>query len=171
MAVAIVGWIAGWIWFARYHLLDDALIHLRFADFLWRHGELTFDGVSSSYGTSSLLYVLILTPFRAVTDSPLLVKIVSSVFYVALLALVVAQAARTGGVQRALWASTALALASPMGVRWLTDGMETSLVALTSVALPLIAGRDGASTSTSPVTQDCWSWARPCSFSGSKWGC
>ena len=79
----------------------------------------------------------------------MLVKVVSSVFYVGLITLVVAQVVRSGGLQRALWAGTALAVGSPMGVRWLTDGMETSLVALMSVALPLIVYRAGASPSTS----------------------
>ena len=41
-----------------------------------------------------------------------------------------------------------MAVVSPMGVRWLTDGMETSLVAIMSVALPLIAYRASASPST-----------------------
>ena len=145
MAGVAVFWIVGWMWFARYHLLDDALIHLRYADFLWSLGELTFDGVESSYGTSSLLYVLLLVPLTAVTDTPLVVKVVSSVFYLGLIALVVTQAVRSAGLQRALWIGLALTIVSPMGVRWLTDGMETSLVAIMSVALPLFACRASAS--------------------------
>ena len=137
------------MWFARYHFLDDALIHLRYADFLWERGTLTFDGVESSYGTSSLLYVLLLAPSarrygRSVGDA----KVVSCVFYLGLVTLVSARAVRSAGLQRALWAGIAMAVVSPMGVRWLTDGMETSLVAVMSVALPLIAYRSGVPQST-----------------------
>ena len=32
LAGVAVAWVAGWMWFARYHFLDDALIHLRYAD-------------------------------------------------------------------------------------------------------------------------------------------
>ncbi len=148
VAGVAVAWVAGWMWFARYHFLDDALIHLRYADFLWERGTLTFDGVESSYGTSSLLYVLLLAPLHAVTDAPWVVKVVSCVFYLGLVTLVSARAVRSAGLQRALWAGIAMAVVSPMGVRWLTDGMETSLVAIMSVALPLIAYRASASPST-----------------------
>ena len=148
LAGVAVAWVAGWMWFARYHFLDDALIHLRYADYLWERGRLTFDGVESSYGTSSLLYVLLLAPLHAVTDAPLVVKVVSCVFYLGLVALVSARAVRSAGLQRALWAGIAMAVVSPMGVRWLTDGMETSLVAIMSVALPLIVYRASASPST-----------------------
>ncbi len=148
LAGVAVAWVAGWMWFARYHFLDDALIHLRYADFLWERGTLTFDGIVSSYGTSSLLYVLLLAPSRAVTDTPLAAKVLSSVFYVGLITLVAGQSVRSAGLQRALWVGIAVAVVSPMGVRWLTDGMETSLVAIMSVALPLIAYRASASPST-----------------------
>ena len=148
VAGVAVAWVAGWMWFARYHFLDDALIHLRYADYLWERGRLTFDGVESSYGTSSLLYVLLLAPLHAVTDAPLVVKVVSCVFYLGLVTLVSARAVRSAGLQRALWAGIAMAVVSPMGVRWLTDGMETSLVAIMSVALPLIVYRASASPST-----------------------
>src|SRR4051812_17979013 len=50
-------WVAFWIWVGRYALLDDALIHLRYAHLLRRVGFVTFDGRTASYGTSSPLYV------------------------------------------------------------------------------------------------------------------
>lgn len=149
LAGTLLVWLSAWIWLARYHLLDDALIHLRYANFLWDQGELTFDGVESTYGASSLLYVFLLALTRGLTESALAVKVVSSVFYLALLALVVWQAIGAKGLPRALWTAMGLALISPMGVRWLTDGMETSLVAAVSVALPLVAYRAAASPASS----------------------
>jgi hypothetical protein len=53
-------WLGSWIYFTRYAMLDDALIHLRYAAFLRQLHFITYDGVHASYGTSSLLYVSLL---------------------------------------------------------------------------------------------------------------
>jgi hypothetical protein len=117
-------------------MLDDALIHLRYAAVLHDRHFISFDGIHPSYGASSLLYVGVLALLRSITHSPLLPKAVSLIAYAGLLA-------------TALWISRAnrlaialvLVLVSPFGVRWLTDGMETSLACLLSVTLSLLLFR------------------------------
>jgi hypothetical protein len=136
-------WVAAWVWTGRFALLDDALIHLRYAHLLARTGFMTFDGTTPSYGASSPLYVALLAVLSRVSPDALLVKAVSVVFYLALLAVVVHLSYRRGAGQ-AGWAAASLILVSPMAVQWLTDGMETSLVALCVVLLPalLLGGGD-----------------------------
>ena len=57
---AALAWTAGWLWFGRSAMLDDALIHLRYAHRLLQSGFFTFDGVTSSFGASSPAFVAIL---------------------------------------------------------------------------------------------------------------
>jgi hypothetical protein len=117
-------------------MLDDALIHLRYAAVLHDRHLISFDGVHPNYGTSSLLYVGILALLRSVTRSPLLPKAISLIAFAGLLGL-------------AYWISrfNRLALAlicvlvSPFAVRWLTDGMETSVACLLSVTLAILLYR------------------------------
>lgn len=45
---AVVVWLSYWLTETRYALLDGALIHLRYADFLYRYHALTFDGIHQS---------------------------------------------------------------------------------------------------------------------------
>ncbi|MDP9051755.1 MAG: hypothetical protein M3O31_13715 [Acidobacteriota bacterium] len=109
-------------------MLDDALIHLRYAEVLHDRHFLSFDGIHPSYGVSSLLYVGILAVLRSITQSPLLPKVLSLVGYAASLAF----AYWIFHVNRIALALS-FALVSPFAVRWLTDGMETSLAALLSM--------------------------------------
>ncbi|HKI01269.1 MAG TPA: hypothetical protein VKK31_04765 [Thermoanaerobaculia bacterium] len=136
-------WIGAWISFSRYALLDDALIHLRYAHMLLRSGFMTFDGTSFSYGTSSPLYVGLLAALSSVITGPLLPKAVSVVFYVLLLGTIV-RFAREAEARQAGWVLLGLILISPMALRWLTDGMETSLAALLVVLLATRASRSGS---------------------------
>ncbi len=138
-------WAVAWLWIGRYHMLDDALIHLRYADHLARLGFLSFDGVTRSYGSSSLLYVTLLAALRRVTTWALLPKLLSVVAYVALLAVAAHAAQRSRRAGQWTWMGFVLCLLSPMGIRWLTDGMETSLVVLAAgvlaLAIACMAGR------------------------------
>jgi hypothetical protein len=109
-------------------MLDDALIHLRYAQVLHDRHFLSFDGIHPSYGASSLLYVGLLAVLRSLTQAPLLPKIVSFLGYAGLLG-VTYSIFRVNRFALALL----LALVSPFAVRWLTDGMETSLAALLSM--------------------------------------
>jgi hypothetical protein len=131
-------WVAAWIWLGRYALLDDALIHLRFAHLLLRTGFLSFDGVTPSYGSSSPLFVGLLAVLAALDRGPLLPKLVSVVFYLLLLAITCVRASRSAR-HRPLWLLLVVTLGSPMALRWLTDGMETSLTAALAAVLALVA--------------------------------
>ncbi len=136
-AIALFVWLLVWIRLSWPYLLDDALIHLRYADHLLHQHRITYDGVHASFGTSSLLYVCLLAFLSQLWTSPLLPRVVSSLVYVvlfALLALVLArglrqQARPSAGVW--LLATSLLAvMVAPSAVRWLDDGMETGLVFL-----------------------------------------
>lgn len=135
-------WIAAiWVillcWIGRREMLDDALIHLRYATVLHDRHFISFDGIHPTYGASSLLYVGILALLRSVTQSPLLPKAVSLIAYVGLLGLAY-QIARINRLAVAL----IFVLVSPFAVRWLTDGMETSLACLLAVAFAMLLHRN-----------------------------
>ncbi len=130
-------WLLVWIGVSWPYSLDDALIHLRYADHLLHGHRITYDGVHASFGTSSLLYVSLLAGLRALTASPLLPRVVTSVVYVALFATLAVALYR--GLQQAdappaaVWLMAVALLAitvAPSAVRWLDDGMETGLVFL-----------------------------------------
>ncbi|HXE09622.1 MAG TPA: hypothetical protein VN612_17090 [Acidobacteriaceae bacterium] len=129
----LLSWAAVLTVLARYAMLDDALIHLRYASMLHDRHFISYDGVHPSYGTSSLLYVALLALLRTLTTSPLLPKVVSVLAYIGLLA-IACWLARANRLAVAL----TVVLVSPMAVRWLTDGMETSLVCVFSMALPIL---------------------------------
>ncbi len=134
--VAALAWLTGWLWFGRHAMLDDALIHLRYAQGLARTGTVTFDGATPSYGSSAPLYMALLAALLPLVSTPLLPKAASVAGYLLLLGLATAQIVR-GGRARAGWIALVIVLLAPMGVRWLTDGMETSLV---GASVLLLAG-------------------------------
>jgi hypothetical protein len=136
LLVLLAAWVGAWIFAARFHFLDDALIHLRYADLLREKGFLTFDGVHPSNGTSSVLYVVLLAAAGRIFPSVFLPKLLSVIGYVALLGITLKRALKSWGVARSLWFLLLLVLASPMAIRWFTDGMETSL----ATALALLIG-------------------------------
>jgi hypothetical protein len=136
-------WLAFLLHKTRYAMLDDSLIHLRYAAFLHNVHHITFDGVHSSFGTSSLLYVNLLALFRGITTIVFLPKIVSTTAYLVTI-LILAFGSRSFASRRApraLWIGLLLTLLSPMAVRWLTDGMETSLVVVFVITLAILVQR------------------------------
>ncbi|HJX26363.1 MAG TPA: hypothetical protein VJ885_00505, partial [Thermoanaerobaculia bacterium] len=149
-AALLLLWLAGWLWFGRHALLDDALIHLRYAQGLARTGFLTFDGTTQSYGASSPLYVALLGLLARVMESPLLPKAVSILGYLLLLGLAAAAGLRDNGA-RAGWMALLMVLLAPMGQRWLTDGMETSLVGAMVLLLAAVAFREPPDESLSAM--------------------
>jgi hypothetical protein len=110
---------------------DDAFIHLRYAANLLQHHIISYDGVHPDYGTSSLLYVFILAALRDFFTTPVLPRAVASIFHVALYGgLVWAFARALRSAPKLAWGFALLLLAllvAPMAVRWLDDGMESSL--------------------------------------------
>ncbi|HEX2115752.1 MAG TPA: hypothetical protein VHM01_15215 [Alphaproteobacteria bacterium] len=129
------------LWYARFHLLDDALIHLRLAELLLTHGFVTTNGQAVSFGTSSPVFLLLTAGLHAAIESDLTTKAISVAAYLTFVAGLVALAWRSAALERAWWLALALATLSPMGIRWLSDGMETSLSALLALALGITAIR------------------------------
>lgn len=121
---------------ARHHLLDDALIHLRFAENLIELGELAFNPGERSFGSSSVGWLMLVSAWQYVLPGPSGLKALALGFYAGVIALAALDALRLGRPRH--WLAL-LAVCSPMGTRWLTDGMETcaSLLAvyLTSRAM------------------------------------
>jgi hypothetical protein len=116
--------------------LDDTFIHLRYAQILHDKHFISFDGIHRTYGASSLLYVGVLALLRSATQSPMLPKVVSLAAYAGLLvvAYLIARLNRLGF-------ALILVLVSPFAVRWLTDGMETSLACLVAVGFSILLYR------------------------------
>ena len=140
-AGAAVLYVGLMLWYSRYHMLDDALIHLRMAELLIQHGFVTTDGHAAAFATSSPLFLLLTAALHAAIDSDFTTKIISVAAYFGLLAMLAALIARSASVERAAWGAIAVLMMSPMGIRWLTDGMETSLSAIIALALGLAAIR------------------------------
>ncbi len=124
-------WLLAWLWLSWPAMQDDAFIHLRYAVNLLQHHMISYDGVHPDYGTSSLLYVWLLAGLRTFFLSPVLPRAVSSVFHVVLFGGLVAAFARAlSSAPKLAWVFALMLLAllvAPMAVRWLDDGMETSL--------------------------------------------
>jgi hypothetical protein len=131
-------WLVVWIILSWPGTLDDAFIHLRYADNLFRTHFITYDGVHPSYGASSLLYVYLLAFLRAFTSSPNLTRVVSSCIHLLLFAglvlLFLRAIPRESHLARLLGLTALILFTAPSAVRWLDDGMETGL-ALCFVAL------------------------------------
>ena len=131
-AVPVLGpWLATWILLSWAGVQDDAFIHLRYADNLFRTHLITYDGVHPNYGASSLLYVYLLAFLRAFTASPNLPRVVSSCVHLllaaGLLVLFLRSIPRNSSLARLLGLILLIIMVSPSAVRWLDDGMETGL--------------------------------------------
>jgi hypothetical protein len=138
LTIVFAVWLLVWLRLSWPAVQDDAFIHLRYAVNLLQHHMISYDGVHPDYGTSSLLYVWLLAGLRSFFTSPVLPRAVSSVFHVLLFGgLVWAFARSLRSAPKLAWGFALLLLAllvAPMAVRWMDDGMETSL-ALCLVAL------------------------------------
>ncbi len=112
-------WVAAWGWISRYNLLDDALIHLRYAS---EHLELdAFDRATPIF-SSSLAYDLLIAAAFWVLGSPLTTKILSLLCYFALLLPLAWLVLRTAGFARSALAElrtrctrTAFSICQPGG--------------------------------------------------------
>jgi hypothetical protein len=138
LTIVFALWLLVWLRLSWPAVQDDAFIHLRYAVNLLQHHRISYDGVHPDYGTSSLLYVGLLAGLRNFFTTPVLPRAVSSAFHLLLFGgLVWAFARALRLAPKLAWGFALLLLAllvTPMGVRWLDDGMETSL-ALCLVAL------------------------------------
>lgn len=120
-----------WAWDAY---LDDAFIHLRIGEQLFASGQFAFNPGEPGLASSSPLYTAVLGAlssfFGGLTFAPKLLSVFAFFTLLALITRRVLSADR--GWPLRLEAASLLVLVSPFAVRWLTDGMETSLVVLTS---------------------------------------
>src|ERR1700679_2906516 len=131
--VPVLGlWFLFWIFLSWAGIQDDAFIHLRYADNLFRTHFITYDGVHPNYGASSLLYVYLLAFLRAFVVSPNLPRIVSTCGHLLLATglgiLFFRWIPRGSSLARFLGFILFLILIGPSAVRWRDDGMETGLV-------------------------------------------
>lgn len=125
---------------ARLLFQDDAFIHLRIAHNLMLHGYYSFNGDSPTYSTSSPLFTALLGVLSKAIPGPYLPKILDVVVYAALFCLIARIFIRASTTVAAFSSLAFLAaVASPIGVRWLTDGMETGLTGLVAVLLGGVA--------------------------------
>lgn len=129
-----------YLWLSRALFLDDAFIHLRIAHGLLAHGFYSFNGDRPAYCSSSPLFTALLAMGSWFYGGDYLPKIVDVAVYAALFAMLARRllAARTVAAQ---WLSLAFlaAVASPLAMRWLTDGMETGLTGLAALLLAAAA--------------------------------
>ncbi len=131
------------------YLLDDAFIHIRYAKNLSTFGYLTFNGTGQlEYGVSAPMWVLLLwglSLFLTWEWMPLASKFLSVFFSLAIVMAVYRALERTaariasssaGTPSGFRWVLTSsqlfglvltLPFAAPNSIRWLQDGMETSL--------------------------------------------
>lgn len=127
-------WLAAWTYISWPSFQDDALIHLRYADHLLHLHMVSYDGVHPTFGASSLLYIAILAALRSVFTSALLPRAFATVcdwvvftgLVIGLWQLVRRSSAALGWLAIAFLACCVM----PSGVRWMQDGMETSLMLL-----------------------------------------
>ncbi len=164
-------WLLAWLYASWPATQDDAFIHLRYAVNLLRYHMISYNGVHPEYGISSLLYVWLLAGLRIFSKSPVLPRAVSSVFHLLLFAGLAwefpkalgglpgapslkqthpqASSGRPSNREEAIAWGFALVLlgilVTPMAVRWLDDGMETSLTLCLVSLLAFSVSRQGHS--------------------------
>jgi hypothetical protein len=154
-AVPVLGlWLATWILLSWAGVQDDAFIHLRYADNLFRTHLITYDGVHPNYGASSLLYVYLLAFLRAFTASPNLPRVVSSCAHLllaaGLLILFFRSTPRDSSLARLLGFTLIFILVSPSAIRWLDDGMETGLALCFVAVLCWVTFRQSTHSAVTP---------------------
>ena len=119
----------------RNHFLDDTFIHLRIARNIVEKGIYSFNGIESDFSTSSPLYTTILSLGLRIWDSPYIAKILNISFYFLDYSLISIFLLRSKNLNSLILSIFLVGISSPLGVRWLTDGMESSLVMLFSILI------------------------------------
>ncbi|MFT5486209.1 MAG: hypothetical protein ACI9JL_004083 [Paracoccaceae bacterium] len=132
--LAAILWVFYWILIGQDYVLDDAMIHMKFGELLLEHGFFTGDGKTLSY-PSSPVFTVIAAISGWVLGTFFATKIISILAYLALLGYLARSIAKTQWPINVGFYLILAATLSPFGIRWLTDGMETSLHILLSVML------------------------------------
>ena len=123
------------LFITRNHFLDDTFIHLKIAKNILEKGIYSFNGIESDFSTSSPLYTTILSLGLRIWDSPYIAKILNISFYFLDYSLISIFLVRTKNLNSLILSIFLVGISSPLGVRWLTDGMESSLVMLFSIVI------------------------------------
>jgi hypothetical protein len=159
LTIVLALWLLVWLRLSWPAVQDDAFIHLRYAVNLLHDHKISYDGVHPDYGTSSLLYVFLLAGLREFFRSPVLPRAMSSIFHVTLfagLALALPRALRSA--PKLAWGFACLLLTilvMPMAVRWLDDGMETSL---TLCMISLLVFSLSSLGHSDVISKRSWAW-------------
>jgi hypothetical protein len=125
-----------YVWEARYLYLDDAFIHLRIAKNLLEHGFYSFNGDFPTYCTSSPLFTALLALCSGVAATPNLPKFIGVLIYAVLFAMIAIRVLKAATFDaRWPWIVFLAAVASPLAMRWLADGMETGLTGIFALLL------------------------------------
>jgi hypothetical protein len=124
---------------SRDFLLDDALIHVRSADLLLQGQVSTVD--------SSPLFLLLTAAGLRLGASLYVTKVLSLAAFAGLAGALVRRAWREQEpAPQARLSGLVVLVLSPFGVKWLADGMETSLAVLSVIGLALTLDDDGRRT-------------------------
>ena len=126
------------LYITKNHFLDDTFIHLKIAKNIIENGIYSFNGSEKDFSTSSVLYTSILSIGLRIWDSPYLVKIINVVVYFLIYSLTTIFLLNTKNLKSLILSLFLIGMSSPLGVRWLTDGMESSLVILFSIIISYI---------------------------------
>lgn len=117
------------------HYLDDTFTHLRIARNLMENGFYSFNGIKRDFSTSSSLYTAILSLGLRFWDGPYLAKLISILCYSLIYILTCLYLLKSLNIKSLISSIFLIGISSPMGVRWLTDGMETPIIMLFSMIL------------------------------------
>ena len=115
------------------HFLDDTFIHLRIASNILEKGFYSFNGIERDFSTSSPLYTGILSLGLSFWDSPYLAKFINIFAFILIFILVSAKLIKSKDLEAFITSIFLIGISSPLGIRWLTDGMESSIVMLCSL--------------------------------------
>ena len=127
------------------HFLDDAFIHLRYAESLATTGVIQYNPGQPGYGTSSPLFVYVLAALvRVGIDSIWITKVVSVLLHLVLVLQFFKITQGASGRVKHLMLAVTMLLAMPMSARWMANGMETSMVAVLAVCLGQLLLRGSA---------------------------
>ena len=126
------------IFITRNHFLDDTFIHLKIARNIIEQGIFSFNGIERDFSTSSPLYTTVLSFGLRIWDSPYLAKILNIIIYFFIYSLISLFLLKTKNLNSLILSISLVGISSPLGVRWLTDGMESSLVMFFSIIISYI---------------------------------
>ena len=122
----------------RNHFLDDTFIHLKIASNIVEKGIYSFNGITRDFSTSSPLYTTLLSLGLRIWESPYLAKTLNIFFYFFNYSIVSIFLLKTKKLNSLILSIFLVGISSPLGVRWLTDGMESSLVMLFAMIIAFI---------------------------------